>query len=448
MKIRICRYHLLIIFLSIYSIFAKSLGLASLNIVFIIIFSIYILFIEKSLTMFYSMILFLIPNINLFLYNGIPLINILIAISLIYLFWTNKIYLERKELSFLKIIICFIIYDFIHFIFNDYYNIMEISILYLCIISAFFFFIYLKRNKYILEKCISFFLAGTVVSLTSGLLYMVINGILSSDISIVNRNIGNAGDPNYLGLYILLSISFLINKIKKQGMTLKSTLIIVFLAIGGFSTSSRTYLIILLIEILVFIFIILKLVINNNKIKNLILIAVGIIIVINLLSIFRNNIDFIFQRFTNSKDINELTNGRSGLNMYYLNVLYKNPFRLCFGFGISKYPINMNIYEYAHNGYIEILVSEGVLGAILILAILIYYGMKKNNSIFTIRGLPLLVFCGIAIGINIVEVESFYYIIALLLSNTNPEVLSQYKKSVVKVNENKSDRKYLQCSKK
>lgn len=205
MVFKIKKEKIFFLILFMYVSFARTLNLINTNFVFIALATIYILFFKRDLDLFYLLIIFLIPNLNLFLFNGIPLINILIVISLLWLFFSKKIYLNRRENNFFIFIVIFIVYDLIHFLFNDYFNIFENIILYLSILSAYFFYIYLKKENS-MEKYLNYFIYGTMSSLISGLLFMISTGKFYNGINITNRNLGNAGDPNYLGLYILISI--------------------------------------------------------------------------------------------------------------------------------------------------------------------------------------------------------------------------------------------------
>ena len=412
-KINKTRLYFFILFLYVMS--ARTFNLVSINIFVATIFTIYTLFLKKDVNLFYSFIIFLIPNLNLFLFNGVPLINILIVVSMVWLIFFEKIYLNDGERKFLIIIIFFIVYDLIHFLFNNYFNMIENIILYSSIVASFFFYVYQKKSNSI-EKYVNPFICGTIGSLISGLLFMISTDKLANGVDITNRNLGNAGDPNYLGLYILISITFLINQIRKDKLTFKKLIIIIFLAIGGFSTSSRTFMLILIVELLPFIYTILRDFIVKFQLRKIILIGVGIVIIIFFLTIFNENIRFIFERFNDASNLDELTNGRSDIALTYLNKLATSEAHLLFGFGISKYPINMEIFAYAHNAYVEILVTVGIIGMLLIIFLIIYFLYTHNVKIFSMRFLPVIIFLFIAFGINIVEVECFYFLFALLIN--------------------------------
>ncbi len=434
MVFKIKKEKIFFLILFMYVSFARTLNLINTNFVFITLATIYILFFKRDLDLFYLLIIFLIPNLNLFLFNGIPLINILIAISLLWLFFSKKIYLNRRENNFFIFIVIFIAYDLIHFLFNDYFNIFENIILYLSILSAYFFYIYLKKENS-MEKYLNYFIYGTMSSLISGLLFMISTGKFSNGINITNRNLGNAGDPNYLGLYILISIIFLINQIKENGFSFNKLLIIIFLGIGGFSTSSRSFMLLLIIEILPFIYILFVDFIKKFKLKKILLIGIAIVICVFFLRIFSENIDFIYSRFDNATNLNELTNGRSDIAMLYLNKLTSSGMRTLFGYGINKYPVNMEIFEYAHNAYIEILVTVGIIGVLSIIFLLIYVISTVKIKIWSIKFLPIIIFCIISFSINIVEVECFYFLIVIIFKYSSKNKFNYDFKGINKMND-------------
>ena len=409
-KIRLCFF---ILFL--YVVFARTLNLEGINIFVLAIFTSYILFLKKNIDLFYSFVIFLIPNLNLFLFNGIPLINILIGISMIYLLVSKKVYLNNKERRFLTFIIFFIVYDIIHFLFNDYFSFFENIIVYLSILSSFFFYVYQRKSGQ-LEQYLDSFVYGTLASLISGMLILISTGKFADGINITNRNLGNAGDPNYLGLYILIAITFLINQIRSDKLTFKKLIFIIFLAIGGFSTSSRTFMIILIVELLPFLYTVLRDLIVKFRLRKIFFICVGIVILIFFVSIFYDNISFIFERFNTASNLDELTNGRSDIALTYLNKIGTSGMHLLFGFGISKYPVNMKIYEYAHNAYVEIIATTGILGVLMIIFLSIYFFCTHKVKILSVKFFPILIFLIIAFGINIVEVECFYFLFALLIN--------------------------------
>ena len=98
------------------------------------------------------------------------MINILIVVSMVWLIFFEKIYLNDGERKFLIIIIFFIVYDLIHFLFNNYFNMIENIILYSSIVASFFFYVYQKKSNSI-EKYVNPFICGTIGSLISGLLF-------------------------------------------------------------------------------------------------------------------------------------------------------------------------------------------------------------------------------------------------------------------------------------
>lgn len=415
MILKINKEKLCFFILFLYVVFARTINLVEINIFILAVFTLYILFFKKNINLFYSFIIFLIPNLNLFLFNGVPLINILIGISMIYLLVSKNLYLNSGERSFLIFIIFFIMYDIIHFLFNDYFSFIENIILYSSILSAFFFYVYQRQTKF-LEQYLNSFVYGTLASLISGLLLLISTGKFANGINIMNRNLGNAGDPNYLGLYILIAITFLINQIRSDKLSFKKLIYIIFLAIGGFSTSSRTFMIILIAELLPFVYTILRDLIVKFKLRKIFFICIGMVILIFFVSIFYDNISFIFERFNTASNLDELTNGRSDIALTYLNKISASGLHLLFGFGISKYPINMEIYEYAHNAYVEIIVTIGILGTLVIIFLSIYFFCTHKIKILSINFFPILIFLFIAFGINIVEVECFYFLFALLIN--------------------------------
>ena len=121
----------------------------------------------------------------------------------------------------------------------------------------------------------------------------------------------------------------------------------------------------------------------NRKIFTIIAIILLLFIVLHFTqNILINNLDYVLTR-SNTSNISELTNGRSDLIQDYLKYKNNNLFRICFGIGIAQYNVRSGISAYAHTMYLELYVTMGIIGTLIVFVFVMKYSVqcRRRNKI-------------------------------------------------------------------
>lgn len=188
---------------------------------------------------------------------------------------------------------------------------------------------------------------------------------------------------NALALYCSLCQTclltlFLINKLDiKKWFWL--VLVITFI---GFCTFSKSFLLITIITYVLAT--ILGFVKSNNKKRFVLFLVAGLAIVALLAIIFNNYLDLIIGRFYGGKqtaDINTATTGRFGIWKTYFKYWSSSPLYVLFGCGITADSVG----KYTpHNFFITLLYRFGIVGVIMLIAMLVFIfkQLKLNKNIY------------------------------------------------------------------
>lgn len=367
-------------------------------------------------------ILMSIPLMGITVVNGIPLVNVYIALFSMYLLFIYRRNGMRK--SKFSSYLVFIFTDTLRLcLFSgseiNIIGIISVPILYLCIFAGMAAFEKTNQEQ-IIQVYIPSFIEGVILSvLYGGITRFKTGGLLNVFVntSIVNRNEGASGDPNYFGLYISIAVSMLILIMAIE----KKYSFICFvgscaLIVMGLSSSSRMFYITSLFLIIMLIFILIKYAFNR-KIFTIIAIILLLFIVLHFTqNILINNLDYVLTR-SNTSNISELTNGRSDLIQDYLMYTNNNLFRICFGIGIAQYNVRSGIGAYAHNMYLELYVTMGIIGTLIVFVFVMKYifQCRRRNKILW-KYVPVIITAVSGIAVNFLEVDCFYMLFGLLFA--------------------------------
>lgn len=176
----------------------------------------------------------------------------------------------------------------------------------------------------------------------------------------LTRFTGLDRDPNFYGMYCLLSIS-LLSVVLIKGKSTKLALFLFFAnLIFGFFTVSKMYLATSsLIVILMVLF----------MCRNLKMMAISSFITLLVLSItyFSGLYDSLFEgyhyRLSSITNVDQLTTGRSGIFEIYSNYLSDNMSSLLFGTGFFR--TSKPFSQSTHNTFLSAIVSLGLVGTII-----------------------------------------------------------------------------------
>lgn len=227
------------------------------------------------------------------------------------------------------------------------------------------------------------------------------------------RFTGLYSDPNYLSqTLILLIMSFLvlmqIGKIKKIGL-----LMCVIFVLFGLQTISKSF--VLMLVIVIGLITLLSFKKRNYKL----VVAIFICALITLVVVEMANIkviDYIFARFSYNGDI---TTGRVDLWKQYLILIFKEPLKLIFGYGIGSNAVGYM----AHSTYLDCLYYYGVLGTVLFI-IGIRIAVGKRNLRFNLLGYAVLIcYCFTSAFLSNLLMYDFAYSLILVLAFISDESL-------------------------
>ena len=369
-----------------------------------------------------------IPLLGITVSYGIPLSNIYISILTLYLIFIDKsVNFNRRKIQILLMIIFFDLLRCLIFsaLKMSASAIIGVPILYLCILCG--FTVFEGRTYFELKTFMINFIEGTILSIIYGFMVRFIEGGFESALvntSIINRNEGASGDPNYYGLYMCISIAFIILMMfLEKKYSIKRFALIFLMIFMGMSSSSRMFYMIASIEIIILLFFMVSRIFNRDWIKIILIFTILIFTIYYCNDIILKNIEYVFSRL-DTNDLSELTNGRNDLVKMYMDFMNNDIFKMLFGFGIAQYNIRSGILAYAHNAYIELYIAVGWIGIMVITTSIIYFFIKslrfKNfKHINLILIIPLIIIMLGGMGVNILEVDCFYLLLGLTYAIMN-----------------------------
>lgn len=294
---------------------------------------------------------------------------------------------------------------------------------------TFIFFYFTEINRDIIKK--RNFFKFYVISSFSAVIYGIFNKNLmgltiyaNGDIVELSRFLATFNDPNYVGLFINISIVILlITNIFKNSFIKKIMLITFYLAL--IATMSMTALIcnFLFISILLFL---------KFNIKKVLIYFLMLFCAINIYNIsLQNDMGFISKfslriedklKMSEKGDFNYLTSNRDVIwennIQYYLN---QNNFKKLIGFNfISDYGIDKNFKHVSHQFYIDLLINFGLIGTVIFLFFIILdivnkiINYRKEGSDFYLAEIFIKVLW-LFYGLSLSMFPGWYFIIFIFL---------------------------------
>lgn len=362
-------------------------------------------------------IILLIPLLGITTINYLPLSNIYSSIFAIYYLLFEKKYAHSKKIIILYFM--FIAVDFLKYLLfmNNVTGIVSyfsVPAFYLSVYAGIVCYECISNEKSYINYT-NVFVYGTLLSIVYGfitryrfgnLMYALVNN------SILTRNYGASGDPNYFGLYIGISAAILLLNQKNSKYKFFYYIAIFLLLFLGLSSSSRMYYVIVIFLLIVMLFQFLRKLFSKDFKKTIVTITFLFLLIFLLKDYLYSNISYVLYRITTANDI---SNGRYNLISEYYFFISNDFFKPFFGIGIPQYNVRAGIDHYAHNLYLELFITQGVLEVIFIINIIILYIIKNIKKIDLYGTLPLLVFLIGGFGVNYIEIDSFYILFFLII---------------------------------
>lgn len=365
---------------------------------------------------------FLIPftaDLQFFIFN-IPFIALLQSIFLFKCFVKNIFVINKKQLSLLIIIM--VLQSFSILLYNT--DILNILILLLNLLIFITISTIAKYNKHeIYINSFNAFLFGMVVATIAGFFR---TGMLQT-LQSWERYSGLWTDPNFFGLLILISISYLLCRISELKRKINLCWIIPLLIIlfySGYRSYSRTfvYAFVLLIGIYLFTNILKYLKNPKRYFGNTIFLI--IITIISIFYFFNKYLgDIINRRGLISDQGDDWTNGRLTNQLDLVEQWLKNITTMIFGTGIQNNKILLqNISRYhliSHNTLVDIFIEFGLIGAVcifLIFVITMFKRKKEFKLIFNLKGSFILLIILYSVTLSMLSSDFLYMMIGLFPS--------------------------------
>lgn len=307
---------------------------------------------------------FLLPNIALFKLDtsGFALLSLYLAIVFIRLLFHSKL---KINLSYFILLIVYLLISLIsYFIEQTDLSIMTQEIR--LVLDMFIVFHILKINDYNLvpffDKISNAFILGTILSVVTGLLFILLEGINLDNFRFVAIN----SDPNDFSLNLAFSISLILLKIYYGKGKSQDLYIIFILTIFGSLSLSRGFLISMSLNLVFFIFIFFCTAKIKALLKIIFLFIMGLFI-FNFRDLLNNLYLNIISRF-----ISEETKGGSGritIWFDFLDEITSNLKGLLIGLGKPLYIQEFDRQAVQHNLYLEIFTEKGIIGGLVVFCI-------------------------------------------------------------------------------
>lgn len=214
------------------------------------------------------------------------------------------------------------------------------------------------------QRFIVYFTLGLLISSSIALLadkfpyfYSYVRKI-GYDSEIQNRFSGLNGDPNYYSINIIMSMIGLFFLYIKRKIRISFWFIFLILSLFGIITYSKSFILMYIIVLLFIAFMLLK----NSLGLGLVIFLVFSSVTIILFSMGKiPYLNLLMRRFTNIKNLSDLTTGRLNLWLEYVTFLIEHPVAIIIGVGIGANYLSGG----SHNWYIESIYYLGLLGTML-----------------------------------------------------------------------------------
>ncbi len=356
--------------------------------------------------------------------DGMSLYTLLEFLAIVHIllkYYFQKEVLNKKIITFAVLVFISAVLEVVSL--SNKSAIIEVAKLIKNFVLLFMFVNAYKQNN--AKYFILAFLFGFILSIIFGLfkqeiprLYYLTGNLNVAwiDGEIYFRFSGLDPDPNYFSITLTIAYAICLIMFFSKQATYKILwfLLAVAFVVCGFFTYSKSFYLIIIVETLgLFLFR------NNRKInvrffiEGAIFIALLVgLIVVNPLNVFER----IISRFTN----HDLTTGRVGIWISYIDQIKEIPSKLLLGFGLGAPLVGE---RHAHNLYIEIIYNLGIVGTFLFATIYIFT-MTTNKRKFRHGMISVVCFAVVLVqyaflnGFSAFELP-YYLMVLFIINNTD-----------------------------
>ena len=241
-----------------------------------------------------------------------------------------------------------------------------------------------------------------------------------------------AHDPNYYSIYICVSLCILLQG-KKHNIS--HYLLVILLMVIELLTASKMGLLLMIgIMLLNYIGVVLK---TSREFQFKKRFLVGLFLIICIVSfLYQDLIVQFFDNFINRMklsnlnqiDLNAMTSGRTEIQNGYINLIFSDWKVLIIGYGFGYYQtlgIFHGIRHLAHNTYLDLVLSWGIIGSIGMIYLFGFYFLKFRKiwecDSHLIRYLPLIVLLLSYTSLSCFSAGMFWWIIAIVILSFKKE---------------------------
>lgn len=324
------------------------------------------------------------------------------------------------------IILCLmmIIWEFLHCLMGEFDLKTTIGVL----VTIFYLFVIICSD--VSDVDYTFLIRSLILVCTSICLMLLAEGIVNANFnfSVAMTNFQRLGvmvddsrvliNPNTLGVINVLGISGVLQiQVKDKKKYIFNLLSIAFLIVTGMLTSSRTFLVLLLVMLILTI---IGLPGNiNKKIQYFAIISISFLVIVFIYKwMFPYNFEFFLSRFQTGN----MWNGRDSIMLDYNEYMRENSWVPLWGVGLSNFYEKV-LYTYKmsvavpHNGIQEVVVAWGIPGLVMIgflILMMIIKSSKYMERKSLLRYIPLLIILTKSIAGQFLT--SSYTMLALVLA--------------------------------
>jgi len=301
-------------------------------------------------------------NINYLIPHFDILLKVIVFIGIIQLvYYTKPFKVNRYELVFMLIILITTIVN--TYLNNNYFDFSALLNLMWVLVFSFYALNAIKNSRHLNEVLRTFTVNAIILSICTIIEYFFI-GITRPSVSL--------GNPNYLALYILISIITLLYSNKKN-IIIKLSILLLYIA-SLIIIKSSTIFLIMFIQILFWI--ITKFHSKNlNYFFGLAIGGIAIFYVITLVTYAEKEVKGIIDIFI-KEDLSRIYIWRKAINIIKGNILWG----IGYGNLLIKYSENA-AKAVTHNDYIRIMGETGILG----ITTIIIYIIRQYTRIFNYK---------------------------------------------------------------
>lgn len=318
---------------------------------------------------------------------------------------TKKVYFLNYPLI-VSIILC--LYSLLNFDSSEIISAFSVIVLF-----AFCYLTFYNANKINKIKVIKYFLLGVTVSLFISYIILLFEGGKNIVFGIDERFQACSVNPNTLQILCVVSISLLIYLYFKRYIGLYMFYpYILFFVVNGYFTKSKAFLICFFI-LLVFYFI---LEFRNNKKVALISLGFCSVFAFLVAYFFKDELMEYLNRFTSygyDNILDKILTGRFTIWKSYLGYWASSAITIIFGCGVTHaQPFELG----AHSGYVDAIFTYGILGCIILIALIFAYAKEvkyKKQRFKFVNCLPLLLLLIIAFEESIFFSIKYFFVFAL-----------------------------------